>query len=1137
MQAYTFRLRHTLPLLATACLFVASHTMAFNLSSNTQDLIKSTKVQTQQFSVAKLPVTSKKAIQVSGTLGISQPEQAGNQSFIELAERRVYLLDLSQKLIVAETKTQLNGNFYLSAPSVGKFQLCWDITDLDQSCGPRFAGQGAAVSLGLVKVFPQQPYAWGTTLMQEARPCWLHDPYFEINLYTRVELFSLKTKQPTPPVKANTQGEYAIGLPPGDKYMIRSTCEKTITQTTQLVTSGYHHIDLPLDNWVPTSGEMAAYDNNTGVTRADINAELDVVYSATDRDNHKLTYQWKVLDGSGNTTGSAISKEQWTLPGTPGRHQLYAAVSDGYGGYLLKSLALQVGVPELQFSGTVIDEVSRLPVANAHVDVLGEKTTTNSNGWFKLEVSPAVGMQRYPLNINHRQYAAASRVHDQSSRGGTYELIRAQISQHDPSQPIDIVDRVSSGPCGFGQTDGKDDPKAGALIVRADQLFDPAADQMVTHTSTYQRELAQTVTQNSTGKRQLKPVIPDRECRRRGARLQLPANALVYPDQTLAQGPITLAMATINPERRAMVGDYRAIDAAGSNVELTSFGALYAEFRDKNGDKVNVRQGMAAKLTIPVSDSRLPIAKQEIDMWSYDQKTGFWVQEQVGKLGQTNEGPAYIGETTHFSTINMDVAGSDPAGATCVSFELGATLSAWDNLVIRAYVPIDGGTGVQVKETPLNNDTYHAIYRIPYSNPPAGNTLRLELRGELPSGDEVVLLDDIIQTDLRPKMTGLDLWPPYPYTECGDPIVLEADPVNLPYYGDIDATGRPAFLTGPYGTYLPVNGLATATAYYDTIDPANLKTDLASWWTANGFGVDGSGGTRASYLNHNDLGFGRDMHCLGDNQDYACYVTNYGLPDQNPSNADDAETQNEATQGATVTMEYHAALGDTAVSFYAYNGGLGSAQRIKFADLDGLGPKPIPQLCMVCHGGEPGSFVDDDLVHVDGFEDNLVHDAKFREFDLPTFRYSGNRSWEFPPAVSTLNNTELDNFEVINNEVSVINPGNKISALIDAWYSGGGNTPQELSDSQVPVSWQGDSVGAVTSEDAYRDLYAPSCRACHIARSGIVDTFNSFKFSSFWVCEQPKVMPNAYITYKNFWSDLIRVNLFEVVTGTADCFD
>ncbi len=467
-------------------------------------------------------------------------------------------------------------------------------------------------------------------------------------------------------------------------------------------------------------------------------------------------------------------------------------------------------------------------------------------------------------------------------------------------------------------------------------------------------------------------------------------------------------------------------------------------------------------------------------MWTYDEKSGFWLEEDNASMQYTAGGYVYQGKTKHFSTINMDVAGNDPDFATCVRLEVGDSLSAWSSLVLRAYVTEADSTASQVKETVLDGDQYHAIYRIPYSNPPAGNTLRLELRGELPSGDDVVLLDDIINTDLRPKMTGNNLWPDYPYDECGEPIVLEADPVDLPYYGDIDATGRPAFLTGPYGQYLPEDPVQTSNDYYAAIDPANDKLTLGDWWIENGFGADGSGGTRASYLNHNDLGFGRDMHCLGNAADYACYVTNYGLPDQNPANANDAVSQNPATRGATVTMEYHASSGSNAVSFYAYGGGVAGAGRISFADLDGLGPKPIPHLCMVCHGSD-SSVLD---------SNNLVIGAKFREFDLPSFRYSNNRSWDYGQApdvsgVTTLSPAEFAAFRTLNDEVAAINPGNKIQELINAWYPGASDVPV------VPANPSGWTAGAPTAFETqiYHEVYGKTCRTCHIAR-GFPETYN-----------------------------------------------
>jgi hypothetical protein len=614
-----------------------------------------------------------------------------------------------------------------------------------------------------------------------------------------------------------------------------------------------------------------------------------------------------------------------------------------------------------------------------------------------------------------------------------------------------------------------------------------------------------------------------------GARLILPAGALVDANQRAAGGLVTAQLATLNPSRRSLPGDYRAIDGNQNAVEMLSYGALYAQFRDSAGRPLNLKTGTSAEIQVPIPLEQQASAKASIAMWSYDEKRGIWVEEGKAIKKQTPQGPMYVGKTKHFSTLNMDVAGSDPAQATCVRFQLGSSLSGWTNLIVRAYVSY-GGTAVQVKETALNSDQYHAIYRIPYAPPaPPPNTLRLELRGTY-GGQEVVLLNNIINTDSpRPKMTGTDLWPPYPYTECGDVITLEADPVNLPYYGDIDATGRPAFLTGPYGQFAPANGEQIATDYYNTIDPGNATNPtLSAWWTNHGFAADGTGGTRAAYLNHNDLGFGRDMNCKQTGSDLACYVTNYGLPDQNLANADAAENKDATKRGATVAMEFkNSESADKRVRFYVYGGGdPTTAGKLKFADLDGLGPKSVPHLCIVCHGGLYDSGA------------NNVVQARFREFDLQSFKYSGGRSWDFAPSPdnNSLSQNELTAFATLNQLVRDIQPNSSaIKELIDNWYPGGFGPGTKPSQWNGPSAWSSDTA-------VYKNVFAKSCRTCHVARDGgslnaflLFRSASNFQGTDYVVCDSPKVMPNAYITYKNFWNDTQRVIDYKNFTGAAQC--
>lgn len=1040
--------------------------------------------------------------QVVGTLAVTAQSPITDTLLeIELPGAAVFLQPPGSGNPVAETRTRLDGKFHLFAPSPGTYEICWKVQELE-GCSRRVVVDGSTdVYLETVSVEPDGAILSGEVLTADGRACWVQDPFFALDVTTTVDVTRADGQQIRQGILANGSGEYAVlGLEPG-RYELRARCEAAETQQTVSVGSTHSAADLTLPNRAPRIVAVAGFDDGEGTTRAEPGTELLVQPTLRDPDEDSVEVLWRLLDGSGTLAPAAGDARSWELPSRPGLYTLYAMARDGRGGYAYERLTLQVGDPSVRFSGRVIDEVTLAPVAGAQVEVNGSQnetsaqTTTNAQGWFDLRIEP-VPSERYVLNVRHGDYALLSRIHDRSALGNTYSLIRAQVRSVDPTAPIDLVDSDSSGPCGSPAGEGQDDPTVLTTPVRpTDRYGEPLGDD-----------------------------LRDEPCRHRGARLVIPAGGLVDTQGQPPQGPVTAAMATLNPERRSIPGDYQAFDRDGERAELLSFGAVYVEFEDANGTPLDLAPDATAEVRVPVSERQSSVAQPQIALWSYDESTGFWVEEGTAELQDTPQGPMYVGETTHFSTINMDVAGNDPANATCVRLELDSSLSAWQNLVLRAFVTY-GGDSSQVKETALDGDQYHAIYRIPYGNSFPPNTLRLELRGTF-SGQEVVLLDDIINTDARPKMTGDNLWPEYPYTECGDPILLEADPIALPDYGDIEVDGadRPAFLTGPYGQFLPSDGEQVATDYYNAIDPAGDKDTLGKWWVQNGFGNDGSGGTRAAYLNHNDLGFGRDMHCLESGDDLACYVTNYGLPNQNPANADAADTQDPAQRGATVTMEYDASAPDAErVQFYVFGGGEATAGRIKFADLDGLGPKTVPHLCLVCHGGT--------------FNDTTkkAEQSRFREFDLPSFKYSGGRDWDFGD--TTLTNPELTSFADLNRMVRDIAPTpSPIRSVIDEWYPGGFGANTAPVEPQPPAGWSG------TADDVtgYHEVYATSCRTCHVARdAGNPDnfyTFNSvddFSVTASAVCVEPRVMPNAFVTYKNFWSDPNRVLLYEGLTGVA----
>ena len=249
-------------------------------------------------------------------------------------------------------------------------------------------------------------------------------------------------------------------------------------------------------------------------------------------------------------------------------------------------------------------------------------------------------------------------------------------------------------------------------------------------------------------------------------------------------------MTTLNPTRRAIPGDYRAVTRSGQNAEMLSFGALHVDITDPSGRPLRLKPGIEADMAVPSFATNPGAAPARIATWSYDEATGMWREEGQATLQTSPQGPAYAGKTTHFSTLNMDVAGFDPAHATCVRFELDPLIKAWDNLVMRAYVTY-GGTSQITKETSLDTAQYHAIFRIPYDTG-FPNSVRLEMRGSVQGRDLIVLSNVILTDPPRLKMTGTNLWPNYPFAECGDPVKITPDLGVIPNYGDHDAADRPS---------------------------------------------------------------------------------------------------------------------------------------------------------------------------------------------------------------------------------------------------------------------------------------------------------------------------------------------------------
>jgi hypothetical protein len=1064
------------------------------------------------------PARPASPVRVIGTLFAAAPAAAQARSKarsqgkteIELPDVEVYLADARGRRS-GQATTRLDGRFELWAPAPGRYRLCYR-TPMFKGCGATLSLRNATFPAGRVAV-SAKPWLHGRVLTRDGRACWMADTFFRLDVSTQVSASQGGINaRPRAVGRANVQGEYALfGLKRGG-YSVTARCEGAIISSRVDLRNVETAFDLTLPNRAPVIRTAAALKGSIARYRAVAGTALDLQADVSDPDGDNVQYMWRALDHAGQLVSGGGAAAQWTLPDATGYRTAYLIARDGRGGFAYERVDLEVARDDrVEASGRALDETTGMPIAGATVTFGSGSTQTDANGWFMVR-SDARDDARYVLNIGHANYALLSRILDRSVRGNGYELIPAQVSQHPAAATLSLTDRSSGGFCGRDRY-GRERPLLRRVPRPGLAAFQPG------------RAITSSVQPAAASALASPTQPPVGRCISRGAEIVIPAGALVDSRKRRAQGAVRAAITTLNPARRALPGDYEAVGAGGAPVGLVSFGAVDVQLSDAGGRPLELRQGAAAQVRIPVPPGQVASAAPSIRIWSYDAAQGRWVGEGQAVLEQTSAGAFYVGKTRHFSVINMDIE-LNVANATCVRVTLDDAFGTWDDLVLRAYATFAGGTAVQVKETQLNLDEYHRIAALPYGNGFPPNTLRLELRGTF-NNVQQVLLENVINTDARPQMDPSGgLFPPPDYAQCGDPIVLSPDAGTIPYYGDLDATGRPAFLTGPDGTSFNPNP-PQAAAYYAAIDPGTAKDELGKWWNLNGFGADGQGAgnpsfTRASYMNHNDLGFGRDMHCVepGGGK-LACYVTNYGAPNQIDQNAQDAVDRNPATRGATVTMEFDPGAGTEAVQFYVFGGGDSAAPRLLFADLDGLGPKPVPHLCMVCHGGN--------------FVGNKVQYARFREFDLPSFRYSGNRSWNFGQA--TLNAAELTAYARLNKMVRDAHPAPiPIGALIDGWYPGGFGAGTAPAEPDPPADWD-DSAAEVAG---YHEVYGPTCRTCHVARDEgdpnayyVFGDYENFKSLSYAVCgsgtPKRRIMPNAFITYRNFWVDTSRVLKFEAL--------
>jgi hypothetical protein len=123
-------------------------------------------------------------------------------------------------------------------------------------------------------------------------------------------------------------------------------------------------------------------------------------------------------------------------------------------------------------------------------------------------------------------------------------------------------------------------------------------------------------------------------------------------------GPVQVSMFHLTPTdeniSKLMPGMLYAQTSTNQEAVLETFGMLNVELRGSAGQKLNIKEGQTAEITMRIDDSQIATAPSSIPLWHFDEERGYWKQDGVAN----KVGNKYVGEVSHFSWWNCDAFSS-----------------------------------------------------------------------------------------------------------------------------------------------------------------------------------------------------------------------------------------------------------------------------------------------------------------------------------------------------------------------------------------------------------------------------------------------------------------------------------------------
>jgi hypothetical protein len=141
-----------------------------------------------------------------------------------------------------------------------------------------------------------------------------------------------------------------------------------------------------------------------------------------------------------------------------------------------------------------------------------------------------------------------------------------------------------------------------------------------------------------------------------GTKIALKANGVVVAATGAPYtGTINVYAANIDPTAadiaQRVPGSFMATNTEGSRVGLSSYGMVAVELEGAAAEKLQVKSGSTATLTMAIPASLQASAPASIPLWYLDEQTGIWKEEGSA----IKSGNSYVGDVKHFSFWNCDI--------------------------------------------------------------------------------------------------------------------------------------------------------------------------------------------------------------------------------------------------------------------------------------------------------------------------------------------------------------------------------------------------------------------------------------------------------------------------------------------------